>query len=66
MDEHQVIETDMDIFREGHYIPEGTTGVIVHVLSPDEAYIVEFASCPNNPIITCYHHELGDQITDED
>ena len=64
MDEHQVIETDLDIFREGHYIPEGTSGVIVSVLAKDEAYYVEFPNLPNNPVILCYHHELGNKITD--
>ena len=59
MGEHQLIETDMDVFREGFYIPEGTVGTIVSVLSPDEAYIVEFQSIKNNPVITMYHNEIA-------
>jgi alcohol dehydrogenase YqhD (iron-dependent ADH family) len=49
----------MDIFREGFYIPEGSFGVIVSVLSQDEAYIVEFNNIKNNPVITMYHNEIA-------
>lgn len=59
MNEHDIVETDMNVFREGFYIPEGSFGVIVSVLSQDEAYIVEFNNIKNNPVITMYHNEIA-------
>lgn len=59
MGEHQIIETDMDVFREGFYIPEGSIGTIVSILSNEEAYIVEFQGIKNNPVITMYHYEIA-------
>lgn len=58
--EHDIIETDVGILREGHYIPEGSCGVIVGVASEkDGAYYVEFCTVIHTPVILCYDHEFG-------
>jgi hypothetical protein len=57
--EHDIIETELDIFREGHYIPEGSSGVIVGVASEkDGAYYVEFCTIIHNPVILSFDHEF--------
>ena len=63
--EHQMVETDVDIYREGHYIPEGSNGVIVHIYPEKDAYEIEFPMIKNNPVITCHEHEITEAVNEK-
>jgi hypothetical protein len=62
--EHEVIETTMNIFRDGHYIPENSSGVVVHVYKEGEAYEVEFPNIKNNPVILCNDNEIEKAVNE--
>lgn len=64
MEEHAIVETVLDIYREGHYIPEGTSGTIVHISQSGKNCIVEFSTIKNNPVISVHPEEIT-EITED-
>jgi hypothetical protein len=63
-DEHQVVETTVPILKDGHYIPEETSGVIVHIYEGGKAYEVEFPMIKYNPVLTCEDHVLTEAVNE--